>query len=179
MQSDRPQAPIPRIATLFVGFCAILSLASLLVWPASYRSTPSCTLQGPDSRFDLQVMDGRIIFGVFQNEGQMPWWWRPRRSGLADLIRYPDRFITADALGWGIAVPCWLIALVAALPGAWWFFVLRANREQRLRRAYGLCRHCGYDLRGHRSLSNTSVICPECGQPVDAMLENALLNAPA
>jgi hypothetical protein len=57
----------------------------------------------------------------------------------------------------GIIVPFWaLTAVWTVLPILWARRAIRSRRV-RLRRAWGLCVACGYDLRGSRGA------CPECG----------------
>lgn len=52
-----------------------------------------------------------------------------------------------------VIVPMWSLVCLFAGPGIWLWY-----RDGR--RALGLCRKCGYDLRG-----NTSGVCSECGSP--------------
>jgi hypothetical protein len=61
---------------------------------------------------------------------------------------------TVDRFG-VVVVPCWFVAVLAALlPGAW---VVRHDRRVR-RRIERYCEACGYDLRGSPGR------CPECGE---------------
>ncbi len=58
---------------------------------------------------------------------------------------------------WMIVIPLWFPAAVTAiLP----LLFLHRLRKARRRRAQGLCRRCGYDLRA------STERCPECGTPV-------------
>ena len=58
----------------------------------------------------------------------------------------------------GDGFPLWVpVVLLAGLAWALWFAF---ERPIDLRRAKGLCLHCGYDLTG-----NVSGVCPECGAP--------------
>jgi hypothetical protein len=64
--------------------------------------------------------------------------WERRRGGL-----------------WTVVVPLWIIVILfSVLPVVW----IRRERRDRMRRAQGLCAHCGYDLRA------TPGRCPECGR---------------
>jgi hypothetical protein len=64
-----------------------------------------------------------------------------------------------------VLVPCWLAALVFAILPAVWFDRWRRRRSARRRLAAGLCRKCGYDLRGSPGR------CPECGMPAEAAIK--------
>jgi hypothetical protein len=64
--------------------------------------------------------------------------------------------VSMSGFGW-VVVPHWLLVL-ATLPGAWLALVrLRRWTLARVRRNYGHCPACGYDLRA------TPERCPECG----------------
>jgi len=55
-----------------------------------------------------------------------------------------------------------VVLIVAVMAVAWlsaWYFLERWFARDRMRRAKGLCRNCGYDLTG-----NVSGVCPECGE---------------
>jgi hypothetical protein len=69
---------------------------------------------------------------------------------------YPMRDVTADE--YGLSIPHWFLALLAALLPVWWSFALW--RRRRYYRENLLCRRCGYDLRA------TPERCPECGMAV-------------
>jgi hypothetical protein len=134
----------------------------------------------------LESLHGELIWDQLQYDflpGQQPpeyyrgavrgpaWASVPARQTRIDLARQP--------LGWAgigavvlpganslatytvtsIAIPYWLVVLVAALlPGR---SVVRYGRY-RYRRAFkpGVCRSCGYDLRASPDR------CPECGAPL-------------
>jgi hypothetical protein len=105
-----------------------------------------------------------------------PRWWVISHRGTLTLCRQNGKdwgreFGKVEGLGfkfgglkgpngslWNLAVPYWFIASAAAVLPALW-----ALRRRRLRRrcASGLCRRCGYDLRG------SAERCPECGAPAD------------
>jgi hypothetical protein len=81
----------------------------------------------------------------------------PRRLGFeADVVHRqlsdsPPMSMRATYL----RMPHWFLALLTAAPPAAW--VVRRWRARARRRAAGLCRSCGYDLRASRER------CPECG----------------
>jgi hypothetical protein len=66
----------------------------------------------------------------------------------------PNAPIGAVPEFWFVTIPYWSLLLLTGVGPAWWLY-RRRRREHRMR--HGLCRNCGYDLRG------TGDRCPECG----------------
>ncbi len=88
--------------------------------------------------------------------------WRHTIASVWPTLAYPTR---PDDLTI-VSVPHWAIVLpLGILVG---LEIRRRRRLRELQRA-GLCRHCGYDLRGI-----TSARCPECGTIVDASTPSPL-----
>jgi hypothetical protein len=58
---------------------------------------------------------------------------------------------------WTVAGPLWPLALLTAVPSAYFLRTVRRWRVRRRRARAGLCPSCGYDLRA------TPGRCPECG----------------
>jgi hypothetical protein len=94
-----------------------------------------------------------------------PRWLRLKRVEAVAWRREPGQSPNAppaatatfpDHTSWQLWCDFWLLAAVSApLPGVW---LARRFRSAR-RRAQGVCRRCGYDLRA------TPGRCPECGAP--------------
>src|SRR5688572_13215444 len=80
------------------------------------------------------------------------------RLGFASAV-YPWPGAGAERM---FRVPTWFVVLtcVAAAAPSWYAWGRRRQRRQRKER--GLCRSCGYDLRG------TPERCPECGAMAEA-----------
>jgi hypothetical protein len=74
------------------------------------------------------------------------------------FVNPPSEFwIHLDKDGWIINTPMWVVAaLLAVLPAFW----VGGSWLRRRKRAAGLCRVCGYDLRASRDR------CPECGTAI-------------
>ena len=79
-------------------------------------------------------------------------------------MRFGMRFgahVGRSGFGW-VVVPHWLLVL-ATLPGAWGLLVrMWRSVLAKVRRNYGHCPACGYDLR------TTPGRCPECGAVANA-----------
>jgi hypothetical protein len=110
--------------------------------------------------------------------GLIGWWYRQSESyffgfGNNDRVRRQsflgitdEAFSINDSLGSSatlihtareLIVPCWLLALLAAVLPAWRAARILAEHRRRRRQRFGLCPSCGYDLRA------TPQRCPECG----------------
>jgi hypothetical protein len=106
------------------------------------------------------------LYGPWSYWGPAPWGRLHWKSYHYQTPGYAD-----DA--WGVAAPCWMVALPA---GAWPIcsLALLAHRTRRRRRwmRTGCCSACGYDLRATPappSAGGTLLAqCPECGRATDA-----------
>ena len=81
-------------------------------------------------------------------------------TGVGDL----GDFVGIESKQSYLRFPCWLAAIVSALPPTLWLGP-GARRRSRLRRR--CCLRCGYDLRA------TVDRCPECGTPIPLKAETA------
>ena len=79
---------------------------------------------------------------------RMSWIWLPT---FWEASEWPS----GRTAGWLLGVPKWQPLLLFAIAPAGWVFL-------RLRRHTGLCRRCGYDLRG-----TSGPACPECGEATE------------
>jgi hypothetical protein len=155
-----------RIAQGAALVSAIVLLLSLVLYVRSFHGNSQPYVIGGIGRTELQFTSwqGRMMIGVFErHEPSRIWWWRqPQPQGLARLVMSQE-YGVLDFRGWGLAVPYAVIALLAAVPIAWWLFVMRDHRERQARASKGLCVECGSDLSGARGL------CPTCGAPTLAL----------
>jgi hypothetical protein len=118
-------------------------------WATSVRGWPEPALP-PGERVSFAPEAG------YTSWGSIGWVWgdtgRARASTADGGLRVTGPFTN-------VGVQLWFpTALSAVLPAAWIGLRLRAARRRRQRTRAGLCRRCGYDLRG-----NVSGVCPECG----------------
>ncbi|GMU83347.1 MAG: hypothetical protein AMXMBFR47_32170 [Planctomycetota bacterium] len=97
-------------------------------------------------RLDISSRQDKRSWAVESNDGPV----RPG-FGLSRKIHLNDEVVI---------MPLWVIAGVLM---AWPAVVLVVTRFRRRMRMAGLCRACGYDLRG-----NVSGACPECGRLIDS-----------
>ena len=84
-------------------------------------------------------------------------------SSKSPLSPYVSQWGTSDVREAGLAVPTWVVALLASGMIVFPVRFLRGERRLRQRRAAGQCLACGYDLRGAEHAR-----CPECGEAVAA-----------
>lgn len=147
-----------RLFTLLAGLSLAACVAAGVLWARS--------MQFPANRAGGDVLNFSM---------KDPRWWVISRQGQVTLCRQDGRdwgkkFPGFDRAGfkygglrgpngslYNLAVPHWfVVALLGVTPVTW---AAAAWRRRRLRRP-GVCRSCGYDLRG-----NVSGVCPECGSP--------------
>lgn len=161
---------------------AVLAVACLVVWGLSYTWSFDATtpLPSPNRSLDLSVQAGRVRIGVHHNPpggtgpvGAGVALLEPLREWCGSLRQFGHPMPTPDEQPWFawdtlhihypprirhwsstlIHFPLGLVALVL---GVWPAVAL--VRWLRHRRRSGLCKGCGYDLRG-----SPSGDCPECG----------------
>lgn len=91
------------------------------------------------------------IGGISETDGQIipPWGWTPDRYEVSEVptVAIPYRQFRVPSL--------YLTILFAIAPILW----MRRHVVSRRRLAFGMCPHCGYDLRASTGR------CPECGTP--------------
>ena len=133
----------------------LLCAAAAVLWPAT-RTTGVTVAKGATSRAEYRLILGhgraQVAKLPFIPPTASPDYWKESTRLGCTISRYS----AGGRAGWAVSVPqSYLIAVFGLLPtlrlAAW----LRRKRRERYRP--GLCRHCGYDLRGGQQT------CPECG----------------
>jgi hypothetical protein len=150
-----------RLFTLLAALSLAGCIAAGVLWARS--------MQFPANRA------GGDVLNLSMND---PKWWAISRNGEITLCRQDGRdwgkeFPGFDRAGfkygglrgpngslYNLAVPHWFVMTLCGIPPVAW--TISAWRR-RSRRRPGVCRSCGYDLRG-----NISGVCPECGSPSPA-----------
>ena len=180
-----------RVARYLFTACQVASLtlcvAVCVLWPLSYAAPGAIGYGGQLHGKEVSAMDGHFLFCSLRSAdptvvGQVMRsgvWFTP---GVPLAYRLPGGTITAhfDAAGlnvnrfayprgagadtiWYAHVPCWYVAILAAvLPALRLVQIPKARRLARLRA--GRCPACGYDLRASPER------CPECGTPAAPVL---------
>ena len=177
--SDQPStgtaAHLLRIATdrrygvLVLGWTAaavatLLGLLLLVLWGKTIGTIEFLTIPAGMNELQVGSADGVVMVGVFETRNPTMRWWGRRRMSLYDV--HPDSdssFLGCTFVGglhgWAIGVPHLFVAAALMIVPGWWLLIVRSRHAIEERRALGLCRHCGYDLR------ESPEICPECGEP--------------
>jgi hypothetical protein len=142
---------------VFACASAVACVAAAVFWARSYQYDHSQTGES----LNIRRSD--------------PLWWVNSYRGKLTLCRqngkdWGNEFGKVEGLGfkfgglngpngslWNLAVPYWFVVSASAVPPVIWAWRLRRLKR---RRASGLCRRCGYDLRGIAGR------CPECGEPL-------------
>jgi hypothetical protein len=157
-----------------LNFAAAVSLVLCVVtvawWVRSYRLSDTIGRVGEARVVVANSVAGTLLVTVGgadpENEepGPRPYYvWHQSPVGTSTggimskgkLVRFGAR-MRSSGFGW-VVVPYWLLAL-ATVPGAWLAVArMRKTILARVRRSYGHCPACGYDVRA------TPDRCPECG----------------
>ena len=163
-----------RLSKLLTALSLLACVATVVLWA---RSVGTCDVlvrpRGPGDRVCVTSEFGLLVFeleaptaGAVQPgweyfHSPLPRRWPVRRGPLpfeayrgqvTHFVRLPPTPV------WGLAVPHWVVAVLAAVLPVQALVRRRRGALARRRQAEGLCPHCGYDLRA------TPGRCPECGR---------------
>jgi len=127
------------------AFVLLVLLASMFVWPlfgwpAAVRGARYVGLAagGVDYlHYPTATVPSGAVFSI-------------SRAGDKSILLWPRS--VSPLGGFGLSIPLWMVVLVPLVPGA-------VRLLRRALRPKGLCRACGYDLRG----TDADSPCPECG----------------
>lgn len=134
-----------------------LGLVVAMAWRIEVASSGT----GPQSW--LLIDDGSLTFGAGELAGG------PGRAGVLVDFQFPDLDLDTAPFfrmrdGWFLGrLPLWIPLLLSAVPTVWLWMRVRQT-------ARGLCRTCGYDLRG---LNEAISRCPECGTAREGFARHA------
>jgi hypothetical protein len=156
--------------TALSALSLLLCMAVFVLWVRSYSISDAAGRVGQAKVICINSLAGSLHLGVTladpENEepGPRPYYFYNRSPSSGSLgvmsggkaVRFGGRMNINPGYGW-IVAPHWLLVL-ATLPGAAWS-VRRMWRSilAKIRRNYGHCPACGYDVRA------TPDRCPECG----------------
>ena len=164
-----------RLSRCFAALALLGAVSAVVLWLRGYSVLDHFTVKvGPYWQYvnssrgliDLQVAwvreDDRPVPLVGASHRTFP----PAESdhgysaGFEPLFEWGDFYVVltdgGNMIFGELRVPAWFAVGALALPSAWQL-ARWASRRRRARRL-GLCRHCGYDLRGNPASGR----CPEC-----------------
>jgi hypothetical protein len=164
-----------RLFTLFSALSLLLSVAVVVLWVRSYRSTDTLYRYWPSHYVTVVSRNGAIEIRRFEYAKPVPR--SPEQLRLRHVrgmrvTTVVGESVTFDRLGLGrfrftsssgaftldiYVIRWWHLLLPVAIPPALLLGVVARNRVRCRRRVAGLCPRCGYDLRA------TPGRCPECG----------------
>jgi hypothetical protein len=179
LETTRRRAFIPLLAAAL--FASSLLAASLfrIDWFGAGQSLRVC-LQGGSLRLWIGSRGdfSALAPGVHAGGWSGPQHWAPEieaarkywiQAGPTPTAGFPGGVVPAkQIIGLHILIPLYLLVLPLLLLAAAAFPPYRRHR----RAARGLCRACGYDLRGLRDR------CPECGRALLALILRLLRASP-
>ena len=168
---------------LAVAASALLCVMTIVTWARSYWRSDALCYHGRQGQRSVQCIPGVLLVG-WNNVGSLQrklevdsWnaegmdlprgpgaWSRvgfTYRRHVTPIAAMPAEILTsipdprpATIIARSFSLPIWPVAVATAVLPALW---LRLTLRDRRRVKEGLCRTCGYDLRG------TLERCPECG----------------
>lgn len=144
----------------------LLAVAVAVMWIRSHQRPDFIHYTSKQQwHFSLISGHGAIDLLYISHWPQEPELWRGRYS---KSVYYGTRY-SKRILGFGVGVgsnggrfvniPHWFVVTLCAVPSLVWLCRC-GSRRTTLRRARGLCVHCGYDLRASKEH------CPECGAQI-------------
>lgn len=156
-----------RIFTLLSAFSLFFCIAIVACWIDSYITYDEMRIRGSDGRvycIDSYWGAARLrtyVSSPADRNRFIPFHASQVPPELHDRLRATTK---GQWLGFGRdhqfdspIVPHWFPALLSAILPALW---MRASVRRRTRKKWGLCIHCGYDIRFSANR------CPECGVPI-------------
>jgi hypothetical protein len=173
-----------RLVNLTAALSLLLCVATVGWWARSYwRYDALNYADNPEYRFQIYAFRGLFGCSASWVTGPVSERWLSRHSASWWRDRSPVSIMSSRNDTWygfslnnttylmdlwdeksqtrrvAVTVPCWLPALLLALPPGMW--AVQSARRRRMRRQAGVfCLTCGYDLRA------TPDRCPECGKEV-------------
>lgn len=161
-----------RLLDLLCVLSLFLCMATMVIWPFSYRSVFRTDYQLRSGRsLILQMYRGNIFITVYRSLVSWPiiasrpyreWKFLGFSIGSGDkqgVIKHlPPRGTNNYERVRTVTIPCWAVLVLSASLAAQLF-------QRRRRPTPGQCTHCGYDLRA------TPDRCPECGNIPDKTTE--------
>jgi hypothetical protein len=160
----------------FNGLAALslaLFVATVMLWVRSYWTFQILARYGEQWHCYGESVAGVLAIELYANAPErhvipLPHWkyishMRRERPPFNVWEQLHHFEFSGGAGGWTVAFPHWLPCIIFLGTPALW---LRRHRQERRQIADGCCRSCGYNLTG-----NVSGVCPECGKPIEKVVQ--------